>query len=111
MSMCREVAIFKLNQILDFIHAGKSEEEIRNKCDEITRLFDCEEFEITEEEVRKDRLIEYIKFFNISYVCEYDIFDDKDMFYRILKEGLPTDIWEAIEDFLDKGNILCDYQI
>ena len=109
--MCRDVGIFKLNQILDDIHAGKSEEEIRNKCEELKRLFDYEEFGITEEEVRKDRLKEYIKFFNISYVCEYDIFEDRKMFYRILKEGLSSDVWNSIEDFLSKGNLLCDYSI
>lgn len=109
--MCRDVGIFKLNQILDSIHAGENEEEIRDKCEEFKRVFDYEEFGITEEEVRKDRLKEYIKFFNISYVCEYDIFDDKEMFYRLLKEGLPADIWKSIEDFLNKGNLLCDYPI
>lgn len=107
--MCRDVGIFKLNQILDSIHAGENEEEIRDKCEEFKRVFDYEELGITEEEVRKDRLKEYIKFFNISYVCEYDIFDDKEMFYRLLKEGL--DSWKSIEDFLNKGNLLCDYPI
>lgn len=109
--MRRELAINLLNEILDDIHNKKPEEEIRKKCNSFIMKYNYEELAIQREEVRLDRLIEYIKFFNISYVCEYDLFPSREMFYDVLKEHLEPDKWEDIKNFLDRGNILCDYQL
>lgn len=109
--MCREVAMFSLNEILDEIHNGVEPEEIKKKCNSFMAKCDYEELEIQKEEIRLDRLLDYIKFFNISYVCEYDIFPNPEMFYNILKENLQKEKWEDIKNFLDRGNILCDYQV
>lgn len=110
--MIREAAINLLNEILDDIHnGGESEEEIRKKCNSFIMRYNYEELAIKKEEVRLDRLLDYIRFFNISYVCEYDIFSSREMFYDVLKEHLEPEKWEDIKNFLDRGNILCDYQI
>ena len=109
--MCRDAAIFLLNEILDDIHNGVEPEKIREKSNLFIIKYDYEQLGIRKEEIRLDRLLDYIKFFNISYVCEYDIFPNPEMFYNILKENLQKEKWEDIKNFLDRGNILCDYQV
>ena len=109
--MCREVAMLLLNEILDDIHRGVELKKIKEKSDSFITKYDYERLYIRKEEIRLDRLIDYIKFFNISYVCEYDVFCNPEMFYDILKENLEKERWKDIKDFLDRGNILCDYTV
>lgn len=108
--MCRDVSINVMNGILDEIHNKGSEERIKGKCNYFLERCDYEELKLTEAEIRKDRLIEFIKFFNICNICEYDIFDSRHTFYGLLERNLEPAVWTKINEFISKGNILCDFQ-
>ena len=106
--MCREVALKFLSDFLDEIHEnnGFCSTWTKENIEEFKRIYDYEELKITASEIRRDRLKEYIIFFNVSYICEYDIFARKEDFYEALKELKE---WSEIKNFLDRGNILCDF--
>lgn len=109
--MCRDVAITEINFILDDIHNGIELNVIEQKCERFKLKCDnYEELRITKNEVRVDRLKEYIRFFNISGICEYDIFTSKDVFYELLEENLEESEWKKINEFLLKGDILTYYK-
>ena len=107
--MCRDATIYFLNKILDDIHNEMDTEQTKEKSEDFKRRFDYEELNLQEDEIRKDRLKEYIVFFNISYICEYDIFSDINIFYKLLEENFGKELWEDVERFLNAGNLLCDY--
>ncbi len=105
--MCREVALKLLNDFLDEIYRnGYVTPELKEKIKDFMLKCDYESLGITKEEIRKDRLKEYVIFFNVSYICEYDIFARKEDFYEALKDLKE---WPEIKNFLDRGNILCDF--
>ena len=109
--MCRDIAIDIINDILEDIYNGISIDRIRTKCEEFKRKCDYEDLQIEEEEIRKERVNEYIKFFSISGICEYDIFKDRNTFYRILKENLEVEKAADLERFMEAGGFLSDYII
>lgn len=109
--MCRDVEILVLNQILDKIHNEATFDEIYECCENFKRMFDdFDELNLEVEEIRIDRLKDYIKFFNISKICEYDLFQNPQTFYKVLEEYLDSNQWKDIKIFLSNGNILCYYK-
>lgn len=109
--MCRDIAIDIINGILEDIYDNADTHLIREKCEEFKKTYFYEDLKIDESEIRKDRLKEYIRFFNISGICEYDIFESEKIFYKILEENLEEEEKSDIKRFLDAGGILQEYKI
>lgn len=109
--MCKDIAIVEINSILEDIHNGVELEKIKQHCERFKRVCDnYEDLAIMKEEIQIGRLREYIRFFNISGICEYDIFAKAEIFYELLKENLEESEWQKIKEFLSNGNILTYYE-
>lgn len=109
--MCRDVALVEINSILEDIHNGVELEKIKQNCETFkVKCNNYEELCITKKEIRVDRLKEYIKFFNLSGICEYDIFVSPNVFYKLLKKYLEKSEWKKIKAFLKRGDILTFYE-
>lgn len=109
--ICRDVAITEISFILEDIYNNIKLERIKQRCERFKLICtNYEELALAKEEIQKDRLKEYIKFFNISGICEYDIFANIQIFYEALEENLEESEWKKIKEFLDSGNILAFYE-
>lgn len=104
---CREWALMQLKKILDLIYDGKEYQAVTTHAfHQFMNHYDYEHLNLSKEEIPKDRLMELIKFFKLSGVCEYDIFKNPDVLYEVFKENLPAEIYKKLKDNREKGNLV-----
>lgn len=109
---CRDWAIWALKRILDLIHEGKEDAiEVKELTDKILLHYDYEQFNLSEEEIPKDRLLELIKFCKISTICEYDLCETPEDLYEVFRKHLPADVYEKIEENRKAGNLIGDVEL
>lgn len=101
--MRRSIAIDCLHVILDDIHNNVAIQTIMQKYHQIEEKADWCDMQIERSEIYKERLVEYIKFFNITGISENDIFERKEDFYELLEENLKEK-WPSIRQYLLSGN-------
>lgn len=106
--MRRDIAIDCLHTVLDDIHNNVAIQTIKQKCQELKEKVDWYDLQIEKPEIYKERLAEYIKFFNIIGISENEIFERTEDFYELLKENLKEE-WPRIEERISSGKNLIGY--
>lgn len=104
---CREWAVKQLKNILDLLHDGKDcNKETSRAIDDFMEHYDYEQLNLSKEELPKDRLMELIRFFQISGVCEYDLFETPDILYETFADNLPAETYEKLNKNRMSGKLV-----